>query len=263
MGMLGRCVVGLLSLWLSAALPAWAEEVRLTGNEARAPKIFNDQAGRAQGVLVEIMRYVEHETGLRFGFTLYPWSRAYNVALNGEAGIVGLSMTDERLAVFDYGNEPLFYDELVLVVKAGREFAFNSVDDLKGKLIGVCRNCSYGVDYDKAVKARIFEPVQGDSTSAPLAMLLRDRMDAVLMPMGRLGLDEALRVKVAGVDLLQQRDKFQILPKPFTRDPNYLAFAKTQGRRKLLDQVDQALKKGYASGAIPRLIDRYLAAHGR
>lgn len=243
--------------------PVHAEEIRITGNEARAPKVFNDQNGVAQGILVEIMRYVQQETGYRFNYRLYPWARAYKSAVNGEAGIIGLSMSKERQAIFDYANEPLFHDELVLVVKTGKEFPFSAISDLKGKAIGVCRGCSYGEAYEQAVRDKVFEPVQGDSPATQLAMLLVDRIDAVLIPVGRAGLEEALRGKAAGVDLLKQRDKFVILPKPFARDPNYLAFAKSMEQKKLLMRVDQVLKKGYESGAIPKLIDRYIATRNQ
>jgi polar amino acid transport system substrate-binding protein len=238
-----------------------ADEVRITGNDARPPKAFNDQSGVAQGILIEIMRYVQQQTGNQFNITLYPWSRAYKTALNGEAGIIGLSLSRERQEIFDYTSEPLFHDEVVLVVKAGKEFPFSTIRDLKGKAIGVCRGCSYGEAYENAVKEKIFEPVQGDSPSAQLAMLLADRIDAVLIPVGRAGLEDALRGNQAGVDLLKHRDKFVILPKPFARDPNYLAFAKTMDKKKLLMQVDQALKKGNESGAIKRVVDKYIAEH--
>ena len=255
---LKRCLAVLAFLLWSAQCGA-TEEVRITGNEARAPKVFNDQDGVARGILIEVMNYVQEQTGIRFTYTLYPWSRAYKSAVNGEAGIIGLSLTKERQAIFDYTHEPLFYDELVLVVKAGKEFPFATVNDLKGKTIGVCRGCSYGDVYEQAVKDKVFEPVQGDSANAQLAMLLHDRIDAVLIPVGRAGLEESLRGRQSGVDLLKQRDKFVILPQPFARDPNYLAFAKTMDKKKLLAQVDRALKKGHESGAIKRRVDRYIA----
>lgn len=254
-----KLALALLLYLLLSIQPAHTEEIRITGNEARAPKVFNDQDGVAQGILIEIMRYVQRETGYNFTYTLYPWARAYKSAVNGEAGIIGLSMSKERQAIFDYANEPLFYDELVLVVKAGKEFPFSAIGDLQGKSIGVCRGCSYGEEYERAVRDKVFEPVQGDSPTTQLAMLLVDRLDAVLIPVGRAGLEEALRGKTAGVDLLKQRDKFVILPKPFARDPNYLAFAKSMGQKKLLMQVDRVLKKGHESGAIQKLIDRYIA----
>lgn len=251
--------LAVLALMFGVVHCAAAEETRITGNEARPPKVFNDRSGVAQGILVEIMRYVQEQTGIQFSYTLYPWSRAYKSALNGEAGIIGLSLSKERQAIFDYTSEPLFHDELVLVVKAGREFKFSKIGDLKGKTIGVCRGCSYGEAYESAVKEGIFVPVQGDSASAQLAMLLYERLDAVLIPVGSAGLEESLRGKHSGIDLLKHRKEFVILPKPFARDPNYLAFAKTMDKRKLLAQVDQALKKGHESGAIKRLVDKYIA----
>jgi ABC-type amino acid transport substrate-binding protein len=253
-----RLLIGLLiAAWFGMAS---AEQVLLTGNEARAPKMFKRGDGSAHGVLVEVMRYVGQETGLNFVYVLYPWARAYATAQDGETGIIGISRTREREAIFDFSEEPVFVDDLVLVVKAGNEFPFRTPEDLKGRRIGVCNNCSYGETYERAVKDKLFEPVPGNRISGQLTMLLNGRLDAVLVPVGRAGLEEALRDDSAHVNLLQERHKFAILPRPFTRDPNYVAFAKSMNKRDLLRRIDQALKKGYDSGAIPARIDAYIAS---
>ena len=56
--------------------------------------------------------------GHEFDIKLYPWKRAYKNSLNSKKGIVGLSMTEDRLKLFDY-SEVLFYDEVILIVKKG------------------------------------------------------------------------------------------------------------------------------------------------
>lgn len=240
---------------------ALAQEVVLTGNEARAPKVFNDSEGNAGGVLIEIMKYVAQETGEKFSFRLYPFARAYDQAVKGNMGIIGLSVTAERLALFDYSKEPLFYDDVVLVVRAGKEFPFETLDDLKGKKIGVPRGSSFGELYEKAIKDQIFQPIPGPRPNSQLAMLLLDRMDAVMISMGKVGLEEALKGESGkDADLRGERTKFVILPKPFARDPNHVAFAKSMHKTDFLARVDQALSKGHQSGAIARLIDQYVAS---
>lgn len=252
----------LLMFWVFSAVQnkALAEEIELTGNEARAPKIFNDADGNASGVLIEIMKYVAQETGAKFSYKLYPFARAYDQTVKGNMGIIGLSVTAERLALLDYGKEPLFYDDVVLVVRAGKEFPFEKLEDLRGKKIGVPRGSSFGELYEKAVKEKIFEPVPGPRPSTQLAMLLLDRVDAVMISMGKVGLEEALKGESGkDADLRQERAKFVILPKPFARDPNHMAFAKSMHKTDFLVKVDQALIKGHQSGAIARLIDQYVA----
>jgi len=247
-----------LLLGLASFSPlAFAEDFVFTGNEARAPKIFNDTSGAPQGVLIEVMKYVEKETGSKFSYKLMPFARAYDGAKRGELGIIGLSVTAERLPLFDYCKEPLFYDDLVLVVKAGKEFPFDSISDLKGKKIGTARGASYGEAYEQAVKEKVFEAVPGNTPGAQLSMLLLDRLDAVLISTGKAGLEEALKSEA---DLRKDREKLVILSKPFARDPNYLAFAKSMGKKDFLTKVDQALVNGNKSGAIPKLVDAYIAS---
>ncbi len=240
---------------LNVPTVASADEVVVTGNEARPPKIFKDSQGIAQGVLIEVMKFVEKQTGTKVNYQLYPLARALDAAGKGDAGFVGLSRTKDREASFDFGKEPLFYDDLVLVARAGKEFPFESVADLKGKKIGIARGARYGDAFEQGVKDNAFEPVAGNTIDAQIAMLAADRLDAVIVSMGRLGLEEAMKG-----DNAKFRDKVVILPKPFARDGNYLAFAKSMGKKDFLAKVDQAIAAGNKSGELPKLINSYIAS---
>jgi len=244
-----------LSVWCTQAQ---AEEFTFTGNETRPPKVFNDPAGNANGVLVEIMKFVGKETGDKYNFKLFPWARAYDTALKGEMAIIGLSKNTERLALFDYSEEPLFYDDLILVVKKGKEFSFENVSDLKGKKIGTARGASYGDIFEKAIKENVFEAVAGNTPSSQLGMLLLDRLDAVLISVGKAGLEEACKDKTVPT-LQSKKDQLVILPKPFNRDPNYVAFAKTMGKKEYLNKIDQVLKKANKSGELNKIIDKFIS----
>ena len=41
----------------------------------------------------------------------------------------------------------MYYDEILLVVLKGKEFTFNTMEDLRGKTIGCLRGASYGDEY--------------------------------------------------------------------------------------------------------------------
>ncbi len=233
----------------------FAESIALTGNEARAPKIFT-QDGKPQGILVEIVKYLQKETGQEFLITLYPFARAYNAAKNSATGIIGLSKTDERLPLFDFGNEVMFYDDVVLVVAKGKEFSFKTPTDLNGKNVGIARGGSYGPVFEKAVKDGLIKFVEGSTIATQLAMVSLGRLDAVLVSVGKAGLDAALATPHAK-KFIATGTEFVVLPTPFARDPNYMAFAKSSNKSALLMQMDAAIKKGYASGEIPALIKNY------
>jgi polar amino acid transport system substrate-binding protein len=100
------------------------------------------------------MQYVDQLPPDNFTNELYPWRRSYPRMLEGEGGIIGLSMNDDRLKILDY-SDAMYYDERLLVVTKGNEFNYSSIDDLKGKAIGVFTGVSYGEDYEQA-KGRIF-----------------------------------------------------------------------------------------------------------
>lgn len=243
-----------------AAAPVVAEPVLLTGNEARPPKVFLDK-GRPSGYLIEVMRYVERETGQSFKIELFPFVRAINMAKAGTAGIIGFSKTSERMETYDFGQEPMFNDDVIIVVAARKEFAFARPADLAGKTVGVSRGASYGEDYDQAVRAGVFNTMSGTHPAGQLAMLQRGRLDAVLLSGGRLALSQTLAADEARALTATERAllSYTILPVPFARNPNYVAFAKSANQKELLAQIDKALKKGWASGEIQRILNRYTA----
>lgn len=241
-------------------LPVAAEPVLLTGNEARPPKVFLDK-GRPSGYLIEVMRYVEQETGQVFKIELYPFARAVNMAKAGTAGIIGFSKTSERLEIYDFGQEPMFNDDVIIVVAAGKDFVFARPVDLAGKTVGVSRGASYGEDYDQAVRAGVFKTEPGTHPASQLAMLQIGRLDAVLLSGGRLALAQTLAADEARALTVPERaiTSYTILPVPFARNPNYVAFAKSANQKELLAQIDKALKKGWASGEIQKILNRYTA----
>jgi len=205
------------------------------------------------------MKFVGKETGDKYNFKLFSWARAYDTALKGEMAIIGLSKNTERLALFDYSEEPLFYDDLILVAKKGKEFNFENVSDLKGKKIGTARGASYGEIFEKAIKDNVFEAVAGNSPSSQLGMLLLDRLDAVLISVGKAGLEEACKDKTIP-DLQSKKNQLVILPKPFNRDPNYVAFAKKMGKKEYLNRIDQVLKKAAKSGELNKIVDKFISS---
>jgi len=120
------CICLILSSMLASA-----ETILVTGNSTKEPKIWKND-GVPSGILVDILKSLEQDLGVTFIIKTYPWKRAYISALNGKSGIVGISKNKARLKIFDY-SEPLYYDEVIIVVKKGHAFPFEQLKDLKGK----------------------------------------------------------------------------------------------------------------------------------
>lgn len=228
-----------------------ADPIVIFGNDSKPPKSWMEN-GRAKGILVDILHEIEARSGLAFDLRLMPWKRAYMSARDARGGIFGLSKNKERQALFDF-SELMYVDEMRLVVIKGHEFPYCSMEDLKGKTLGVTRGASYGDAFDRA-KDRIFTPSEDSGATSRLRMLLAGRIDAALIGPG----EASVRVTIAGDQtLMENRDQFVILDTPFVRDDNYIGFAKCMDRQEVLERINRALREMRSDGAIRRIEARY------
>lgn len=245
------CLCAMVLLLLTTGV--FGEEITILGNDYSPPKISMEDKRPAR-ILTDIMKYLDQQMpDYTFKIELYPWARAYENAIEGKGGIIGLSMTAERLKIFDY-SEPVYYDEVVIVVLKGQEFSFERIEDLKGKTIGIGRGGSFGEEYENAKQAGLFKTEEDNGPVMRLKKLLAQRMDCAFINPGEAALHYTLR---QDQELLQRKDEFIVLPMPFKRDPNYLGFSKEMGMSHFLHAFNEELKKAYESGAIQKIIDQY------
>jgi len=229
------------------------EKVVVFGNDYKIPKIYKED-GKARGILVEIAREIDGRmAGHAFDIRLFPWARAYQNALHGRGGIIGLSKTSEREAVFDY-SDVIYYDTVVIVTLREKAFDYREVEDLKGKTVGIGRGGSFGDEYERARAAGIFKVEEDSGPVIRLKKLLKGRIDRALISPGRFALNRTVRRDPL---LTRNRDRFVILPQPFKQDPNYLGFVKTMKMGGFLNAFNDALRDAKASGAVAEIIDRY------
>jgi ABC-type amino acid transport substrate-binding protein len=230
----------------------FAAEVTVFGNENKKPKVYLENR-QSKGVLVDIIKCVERYSSLKINISLMPWKRAYNSALASLGAVIGLSMTDERLKILDY-SDVMFIDELMLVVKKGKEFDFSSIADLKDKRVGGQRGSKYGEEFFQASNV-IFTLDEDDSSVSRLKKLLYDRIDVAVVGPGNVGV---LSVINSDDLLLKNRDKFSILPVPLKQDANYLGISKKMNMRPFLDEFNKGLAQCKASGKHQQIVDQYM-----
>ncbi len=229
---------------------AYGDELLIIGDDSSPPKYYLEN-GTPKGFIVDIVVWCLQDMKEPYTVKLYPWKRAYQMALGGEGAIIGLSINSERLKIFDY-SEPLYYDDLIVVVKKGKEFPFQSIPDLKGKIIGVSRGTSYGDVFDQAVADKIFTIYEVTQQVQAVKMVAADRLDAILIGPGKFGLQ-----KVIATQDQVRMDEFSILPVPFKRDTKHLGILKSLKMQDFLTRFNAALKKGQEAGAFDKMIERY------
>lgn len=228
---------------------AQAEVFRVFGAHDGFPKYFEED-GEAKGIVVDISKHCLNQMQVPYQFQLLPWKRAYTMAERSEGGVIGLSISDERLTLFDF-SEPIFTEHIVLVVQKGREFAYQNITDLKDKLIGATIGTSYGTAYDEAVANGTLTIVGFNDTRSGLGMLQRERIDAILI-----GSSVDIRRLAQSWPGLHP-DAFTTLPVPFKSDSKHMGIAKALKMGWFLEQFNQCLKNGHDTGIFAPIIYQY------
>jgi len=207
--------------------------------------------GQQRGVLIDILHYAAQRMPKdRLELSLYPWARAYMASAAGQGGLLGISWTWRRDEIFDY-SEPVFTDEVVIVVKKGHEFNYQGLSDLQGKTLGIVRGASFGSAFDRAHQDGVFS-IDGDNGARNrLSKLSAGRIDCALFNVGQSGFLETLRLNKVPRN---QWKNFVVLPVPLRKDPNYLAFPKTMHMADWLQGFNSVIRHGYAHGDIQKII---------
>lgn len=168
------------------------------------------------------------------------------------AGIIGFSKSPERLEKFNY-SDSMFFDEMILVVKKGNKFNYNSINDLQGKILGARSGGKYGKDYENGIN-KIFTLDDDLKSNIRFHKLLANRIDVALIGPGKAGLNAVLNDDLI---LKNKKEEFEVLDNPFKRDPNFLGFSKKLDKTDFFEKFNMAIKKGYETGTFDKIIKSY------
>lgn len=233
-----------MKIWLTllallAVPPASAADdaILLFGDDNYPPVIWVEK-GEPRGELPRILRALEPALGRSFRFELTPWRRAYESAAAGRGGLIGVSLTSERQKLFDF-SDPVYDDNINIVVLRGREFAYRELHDLRGRKLGGQLGASYGEAFDRALQQGTVSVERDTSQVLRLRKLLAGRIDAALIGNGQAGIDATI---AADPELQRNRERFVALDRPLAVDQLYLAFPKSMAARPLLQQFNVALR---------------------
>jgi polar amino acid transport system substrate-binding protein len=240
--------ITLLSIFLAISFTAQAayqdkKEIDLLLPENRDIRGVHIHA--AQNVS-ELLLFIESQLGISFNEKFLPWNRAIITAQNSDQLIFGLSHTEERAKYFEF-SEPAFYNTIWLVTRRDNPFPFKTLQDLKGKRIGILRGSFYGGEFDEQ-RNKIFQVEDDiDSTLGRLQKLHNRRMDAFLIASP---LENAKDVEHYIHTIIQKNQpqensnllSFTVLNNPVLKDG--IRFAHRKGvQSEILSRIDTALEK--------------------
>lgn len=237
-------LLGLLLLLMVSAVSGG--EVTIFANDDYRPVSYKNERGESVGVAQDLLKYHEQLSKESLKVEMSSWRRAYELALKGQGGIIGLSKTPERLAIFDY-SEPFMENMIGVVVIKNKAFPFYSVADLKGKMVGITNGASYGAELDRAIAQQLFRVDYNYSTTIRLKKVLHQRVDCALLGGGSEALALALK---SDPELFANRDRFMFLSSAIAVDPLYLGFHKSMKMTKFLQNFNQTIKKARSKGLL-------------
>lgn len=206
-----------------------------------------------------VLKFLESQLSIQFELKRQPWKRALDKAMAGEGLIFGVSKTKERLKVLNY-SELLYEDGVWLVTRCDATFPFKTLEDLKGKTIGVVRGASSGEEFD-AQANKLFR-VEDDTgaTQGRFTKLAQKRMDALVFYKAN-STPEKLSEELNRLytptrstnTKLQGKPLFCVLPQTITTTSIHIGLAKTQDQS-LMQRINQAILAGRKSGSLQKMI---------
>ncbi len=229
-----------------------AETVTVGGNADKPPKQWEDESGEYKGVWIDLLKAIDRELpDIDFQISLLPWKRAYKGGVEGKNAMMSMFYNDERSGIFDF-SDPVLEEKVVIAVKKGKEFKFDSLEDLKGKRIGIYAGTSYGAEWQNAVDRGIFTVDEDFSNPQRLKKILAGVIDGGVFNPG-----------TAAVKMLCEQspdikfEDFTVLERPVMAENSYFAIAKKLNRKDLIEKFNAALGKIKESGEYQQIIDKY------
>lgn len=109
--------------------------VTLTDDASHRPYLFKNENGQHRGYIMDLLKIIEANTGLRFEIINLPLRRALReVRAKNVDGVAITAVEDIRNDIFDY-SAPYLTGHMAIFTKAGNAEKFQTLQDLNGKRI--------------------------------------------------------------------------------------------------------------------------------
>ncbi|WP_319582115.1 transporter substrate-binding domain-containing protein [uncultured Pseudodesulfovibrio sp.] len=199
------------------------------------------------GMSVEVVRAVYTRMGMKDVKILpLPWKRALEMARFGDAdGLFTANHTPERTVYFNYPEEPLLESPWLVWTRQGT--TIRTLDDLKGKRIGVVLGYSYTQEFWTFIQTYCsVEEVYNDNIN--FRKLALGRLDATVADLGN-GL---VLADTVGGEIHPNLD-YEI-----KRDGLYIVFNKKRVSEKFVQRFSDELSEFKETKAYKAIWDKYM-----
>lgn len=204
--------------------------------------------GKPKGIDIEIGNKIADLLGMEFKYKAFPWLRIKNYAQSGKIdGISSMYCMDKYLDIVDFARSPV-KSKISVFVQNESSIIVNSLDDLKGKKVGVIRGYTYSDEFSSYKGLR---KIECDNDLDLIRRLNGGRIDA------------AIAEDIPFLYLSKQKgfiDKFKAIYLVVENDLCIAFSKKALGAKSkiLADKVTDVFKKLEEDGTVQNIIDSYL-----
>lgn len=212
------------------------------------PYMYELEGTLADGLYPRLLQEVVNQAGEKVAVKAYPWKRALIYSEEGKGAVAGAYKNAERLKFYDYSNS-LYQEKLVLFVNKNKPFEFNSIADLKGKVVGVNRGWSYGQEFDDARANKLFDVNIRNHPDENFKMLALGRIDCLILD--KQSGDSF--IKIMGI-----KDQVVSLPNAFSVNDGYLIVPKKMKMAGFIAKFNAALEQIKKDGTYNKIVKTYI-----
>ena len=239
-----RCfLVFIIALLFAVKSAAQNKKIVVAVDESYYPYMYSAE-NNAKGLYVQQIATIFSRLQIEVEFKALAWKRALQKGDKGAAAVGGIYKNTDREQVFDF-SQPIFEENLVVFVRKGSAFPFNTLSDLKDHKVGLVYGWSYGSSIDKARKEDIFAVEESNNNAVNFKKLIRGRVDCIIVD------------RLAGAVLIEEMqlaNKIEMLSVPASINQTYLVFSKSYNQKKLMNRFNNALASMQKDGSYKRLV---------
>jgi polar amino acid transport system substrate-binding protein len=242
-------IITLLYLGLSSnAHSLDSEKLTVFVDSSYPPYMYEVTGTDADGLYPRLLKEVARKAEQEIAIHAYPWKRALLYGASGKGAVGGAYKNDERLKAYDY-SAPLYQEKLVLFVHKDKIFEFDTLDDLKGKVVGVNRGWSYGQAFDTARKNELFSVNIRNNPNDNFKVLALGRIDCIILD--QLSGDSY-------IDLLGISEQVTALPNAVSINNGYLIIPKKLKMKSFLSKFNTSLETMQNDGSYQNIVQAFI-----
>ena len=233
-----------ICILVPVASPA-AEPVTMLANTSPP---YADSRLPEKGLALELVAVIMERAGYEADISIESWPRAMEgVRIGLYDALATAWYSEERSEDFIF-SEPYLDSRLILLKLRETPGVYRSLEDLRGRRLGVRTDYAYGIDFGAIPGLKL---VEENHMIQSLMNLLNGRVDLVVGDQRTIALqlDEYL---------LQQRHKFQVVPIDLPGRSRHVAASRAvSGSDKMIESFNRALAEARKDGTHAAIIEKW------